>query len=72
LEKLLVHSQGSSIYTADLWDWDSILGICSLCGPSRLERMQRMNNTQRPEASEVKQLCACDRQCSPMSPETTI
>ena len=72
LEKLLSHSQGSSIYTVDLWDWDSICGICSLCGPSRLERLQRMNNTQRLEASEVKQHCACERHWSPMSPETTI
>ena len=71
LEKLLGHSQGSSIYTVDLWDWDSICGICSHCGPSRLERLQRMNNTQRLEASEVKQHCACERQWSPMSPETT-
>jgi radical SAM enzyme (TIGR01210 family) len=61
LEQLLGHSQGSSIYMADLWDWDSICGICSHCGPSRLERLQRMNNTQRMEASEVKQHCACER-----------
>ena len=72
LEKLLGHSQRSSIYTADLWDWDSMSGICSLCGPSRLERMQRMNNTQRLDASEVKQHCACERQGAPMSLETTI
>lgn len=60
LEKLLGHSQGSSIYTVDLWDWDSICGICSHCGPFRLERLQRMNNTQRLEASDIKQHCACE------------
>ena len=42
-------SQGSSasIYTVDLWDWESIAGTCLICSRDRCERLQQMNYTQR-------------------------
>jgi uncharacterized Fe-S cluster-containing MiaB family protein len=47
LEECLRLAKGSScVVTADVWDWDELLGVCSVCSHGRRERMVRMNLTQ--------------------------
>lgn len=52
---------GSSvpIYTVDLWDWDSMLGICKDCSRQRFERLQQMNLTQQMVVEKSFEECAC-------------
>jgi len=64
-EKLLQDLQGkpissssSTIYTVDLWDWDSMLGICEGCSRRRFERLQRMNLTQQMVVEKSFEECA--------------
>ncbi len=60
LEQVLMENMGNSstIITADLWDWEKLVGCCPKCSVPRRQRLQDMNLQQQASAPPPVG-CAC-------------
>lgn len=63
LERILAEHIGQQefVVTADVWDWQQLRGLCQHCSSLRLERMRRMNLTQR-RLPKVDLPCRCSHE----------
>lgn len=49
----------ASIFTVDLWDWNSMSGRCGRCSQRRFERLEQMNLSQKKVIDDDAKECSC-------------
>lgn len=55
--------QFQCVVTADLWDWNAMVGHCKQCSGPRRQQLDRLNLTQRSER-RWQGLCGCDQRAN--------
>ena len=51
--------RSASIFTVDLWDWNSMSGRCGICSKRRYERLEQMNLLQQIVVGGDSKECSC-------------